>query len=82
MATETKLGRTFIDKLITDHIEGKEIVVDVSMAKYWTMEMASRVADRCLQLSSAAMATARSTGSPAPGGTSAAPVSSPAPTRS
>ena len=50
MATEVKLGRTFIDKLIADHLEGKEIVVDVSMAKYWTTEMASRVADRCVQL--------------------------------
>jgi acyl-CoA dehydrogenase len=50
MATEVKLGRTFIDKLIADHMEGKEIVVDVSMAKYWTTEMASRVADRCVQL--------------------------------
>ncbi|GAB6271883.1 MAG: hypothetical protein STSR0003_17270 [Smithella sp.] len=36
MATEAKLGRTFLDKLIMDHIEGKNIVVDV--------------ADRCLQL--------------------------------
>ena len=50
MATEVKLGRTFIDKLIADHMEGKEIVIDVSMAKYWTTEMASRVADRCVQL--------------------------------
>ena len=50
MATETRLGRTFVDKLIADHMEGKNIVVDVSMAKYWTTEMASRVADRCLQL--------------------------------
>jgi acyl-CoA dehydrogenase len=50
MATETRLGRTFVDKLIADHTEGKEIVVDVSMAKYWTTEMASRVADRCMQL--------------------------------
>ncbi|MBW6485823.1 MAG: acyl-CoA dehydrogenase family protein [Syntrophobacterales bacterium] len=50
MATEVKLGRTFIDKLIADHMEGKEIVIDVSMAKYWTTEMACRVADRCVQL--------------------------------
>ena len=50
MATETRLGRTFVDKLIADHMEGKNIVVDVSMAKYWTTEMASRVADRCMQL--------------------------------
>ena len=50
MATETKLGRTFLDKLIMDHIEGKNVVVEVAMAKYWTTDMAFRVADRCLQL--------------------------------
>jgi hypothetical protein len=49
MATETRLGRTFVDNLIPCHMEGKNIVVDVSMAKYWTTEMASRVADRCMQ---------------------------------
>ena len=50
MATETKIGRTFIDKLIMDHIEGKNVVIEVAMAKYWTTDMAFRVADRCLQL--------------------------------
>ena len=50
MSTETKLGRTFIDKLIMDHVEGKNVVVEVSMAKYWTTDMAFKVADRCLQL--------------------------------
>ncbi len=50
MATEVKLGRAFLDKLIADHMEGKNIVVDVSMAKYWTTEMAKRVVDGCLQL--------------------------------
>jgi len=50
MATEIKLGRTFVDKLIADHMEGKNIVTEVSMAKYWTTDMAQRVADQCLQL--------------------------------
>jgi len=50
MATEVKLGRTFLDKLIMDHMEGKNVVVDVSMAKYWTTEMSMRVADQCVQL--------------------------------
>ena len=50
MSTEAKLGRTFLDKLIMDHIEGKNVVVEVSMAKYWTTDMAFKVADRCLQL--------------------------------
>ena len=50
MATEIKLGKTFLDKLIMDHIEGLNRVVEVSMAKYWITEMACRVADQCLQL--------------------------------
>ena len=50
MATEVKLGKTFVDKLVADHIEKKNVVVEVSMAKYWTTEMAKRVADGCLQL--------------------------------
>ncbi|MBI4965575.1 MAG: acyl-CoA dehydrogenase family protein [Desulfomonile tiedjei] len=50
MATEAKLGRTFVDKLIVDHMEHKNVVVEVSMAKYWTTEMAMRVADGCVQL--------------------------------
>ncbi|HAJ27495.1 MAG TPA: acyl-CoA dehydrogenase [Syntrophus sp. (in: bacteria)] len=50
MATEVKLGRTFLDKLIMDHMEGRNIVVEVSMAKYWTTDMACRVADRGVQL--------------------------------
>ncbi|MFA6412552.1 MAG: acyl-CoA dehydrogenase family protein [Syntrophales bacterium] len=50
MATEVKLGRTFLDKLIMDHMEGRNIVIEVSMAKYWTTDMACRVADRGVQL--------------------------------
>ena len=50
MATEIKLGRTFLDKLVMDHMEGKNIVVEVSMGKYWIAEMAMRVADGCVQL--------------------------------
>ena len=50
MATEIKLGRAFLDKLIVEHMEGENVVVEVSMAKFWTTEMANRVADRCLQL--------------------------------
>jgi acyl-CoA dehydrogenase len=50
MATQVKLGRTFMDKLIVEHMAGDHIVAEVSMAKYWTTEMAMRVADGCLQL--------------------------------
>ncbi|MDQ7784221.1 MAG: acyl-CoA dehydrogenase family protein [Desulfomonilaceae bacterium] len=50
MTTQVKLGRTFLDKLIVEHMAGDRIVAEVSMAKYWTTEMAMRVADGCLQL--------------------------------
>jgi acyl-CoA dehydrogenase len=48
MATEVKLGRSFVDKLIRDHMEGENVVVETSMAKYWTTDMVKRVADRSL----------------------------------
>ncbi len=48
MATEVKLGRTFVDKIIRDHMEGENVVVETSMAKYWTTDMVKRVADRAL----------------------------------
>jgi alkylation response protein AidB-like acyl-CoA dehydrogenase len=50
MTTEVKLGRTFTEKLVADHVEGLQIVAETSMAKYWTTEMVKRVADRCLDL--------------------------------
>ncbi len=50
MTTEARIGRTFIEKLVADHMEGREVIVDTAMAKYWTTEMAKRLADRCLDL--------------------------------
>jgi acyl-CoA dehydrogenase len=50
MATDVKLGRTFVEKLIADHMEKKEIIIETSMAKYWTTEMLNRVANRALDL--------------------------------
>jgi acyl-CoA dehydrogenase len=50
IAAEVRVGRTFLDKLIVDYMEGRSVVMDVSMAKYRITDMASRVADRCLQL--------------------------------
>ncbi len=50
MSTEVKLGKTFTEKLVADHIEGKNVVLETSMAKYWITEMVDRVADRCMEL--------------------------------
>lgn len=50
MATEITLGRTFLDQLICDHMQGKNVVTQVSMAKWWITEMAKRVAAHSMQL--------------------------------
>lgn len=50
MATEIELGRTFVDTLIREHMDGIDITQKVCMAKAWVAEMANRVAYQCLQL--------------------------------
>jgi len=50
MAADVKIGRTFVDKLVADHIEKKNIVVETSMAKFWTTDLANRTADRALSI--------------------------------
>lgn len=49
-ATKVEVGRTFLDQLITNHIAGKYLVKECSMAKLWQTEMLSQVVDECLQL--------------------------------
>jgi acyl-CoA dehydrogenase len=50
MVTDVEMGRAFLDQLIADHIEGKNIVTKVSMAKWKLTENARRIAAECLQL--------------------------------
>jgi acyl-CoA dehydrogenase len=50
MATDVQIGRTFLDNLISRHIEGNDIVQEVSMAKYWLGEMVNRIAYSAVQI--------------------------------
>ncbi|MDM8515791.1 acyl-CoA dehydrogenase family protein [Desulfobacterales bacterium HSG16] len=50
MKTEASLGKVFTEKLVADHMEGKNVVIETSMAKYWTTDMAKRTALRCLDI--------------------------------
>lgn len=50
VASEIAVGRSFTDDLTMNHMSGKKVVQETSMAKYWVCEMHRRVADRCLQL--------------------------------
>ncbi|ANB55974.1 hypothetical protein GFC29_510 [Anoxybacillus sp. B7M1] len=50
MATEIALGRTFLDHVIEQHIDGRDVVTYVSMAKWWITDMAKRIAAEGMQL--------------------------------
>jgi acyl-CoA dehydrogenase len=50
MATEVALGRSFVDDLTQDHLDGQDIVTKVSMAKWWIGEMVNRLAYAGVQL--------------------------------
>ncbi|MDY6854410.1 MAG: acyl-CoA dehydrogenase family protein [Thermodesulfobacteriota bacterium] len=49
MATEIEIGRAFLNSLIEDFIEGKDITLKVSMAKWWISEMVNRISYHCTQ---------------------------------
>ncbi|WP_374701223.1 acyl-CoA dehydrogenase family protein [Thalassobacillus sp. C254] len=50
LQTEVEIGRTYLDQLIMRHINGEDIVKEVSMAKWWTTELAKKVSAECVQL--------------------------------
>lgn len=50
MATELSLVQTFIDDLANKHMQGVNIITEISMAKWFSTEMARRMSARCLQL--------------------------------
>ncbi|NPV91374.1 MAG: acyl-CoA dehydrogenase [Firmicutes bacterium] len=50
VASEIQVGRSFLDTLVLQHMAGRNVVQEVSMAKYWVCEMENRAASRCLQL--------------------------------
>jgi len=50
MATEVEVGQAFVDRCMSAHVRGDEIVSEVSMAKWWVTELLKRVSSQCLQL--------------------------------
>ena len=50
MATEVEMGRAFLDQLIAEHMDGKNVVTKVSMAKWRLTDTAKKIAGECLQL--------------------------------
>ena len=50
IATKVQIGQTFVDDLIVKHLEGQNIVTEVSMAKWWITDMARKISADCMQL--------------------------------
>ena len=44
-----EVGRAYIDKVIAEHVAGKILVTECSMAKWWMTDMSQEVIDTCLQ---------------------------------
>jgi acyl-CoA dehydrogenase len=49
-ATKIEVGRAFLDRLVAEHVAGKHLVKECSMAKLWQTEMLGQVVDACLQM--------------------------------
>jgi len=48
-ATKVEVGRAFLDRLIADHVAGKSLVKECSMAKWWLTDTSQQIIDDCLQ---------------------------------
>jgi acyl-CoA dehydrogenase len=48
-ATKVQVARAFLDQVIAQHIAGKQLVTECSMAKWWITDMSQEVIDTCLQ---------------------------------
>lgn len=50
LKTELTVTRSYLDRCVSAYAAGELTVDEAAMAKWWTTELSSRVADRCLQL--------------------------------
>jgi len=48
-ATKVEIGQVFLDRLVAEHVAGKQLVSECSMAKWWISDTAQQVIDDCLQ---------------------------------
>jgi alkylation response protein AidB-like acyl-CoA dehydrogenase len=48
LMTDIKIGRTFVEKLVADHMEGLNVLTETVMAKFWTTDMLNRTISKCL----------------------------------
>ena len=44
-----EVGRAYVDQVIANHLKGKQLIKESSIAKFWVTDMAQEVVDICLQ---------------------------------
>ena len=50
LQTQVDVARTYVDRLLMDHVEGRLSDVDAAKAKWWTTELCQQIVDRCVQV--------------------------------
>jgi acyl-CoA dehydrogenase len=46
---KVEVGRAFVDKVVAEHVSGKYLVKECSIAKFWLTDTAQEIVDTCLQ---------------------------------
>ncbi len=46
---KVEVGRAYVDKVTAEHLAGKHLIKESSIAKFWVTDMAQEVIDTCLQ---------------------------------
>ena len=46
---KAEVARAYVDKVVAEHVSGKYLVKECSIAKFWTTDTAQEVIDTCLQ---------------------------------
>jgi acyl-CoA dehydrogenase len=50
LMTQVEVGQAFVDRLLAAHVRGEDVVVEASMAKWWTTDLQKKLTAECLQL--------------------------------
>jgi acyl-CoA dehydrogenase len=50
LATEVEVGQAFVDQALAAHVRGEDVVMEASMAKWWTTALQKRLTSECVQL--------------------------------
>ncbi|MCX5747395.1 MAG: acyl-CoA dehydrogenase family protein [Proteobacteria bacterium] len=46
---KVEVGRAYVDKVIAEHVAGKHLIKECSIAKFWLTDTAQEIVDTCLQ---------------------------------